>query len=343
VASRYVRAKGWDNPSKLVSDYRMSVDSLAENVSEQRGRAKPNGLILNTYGYIPTIVSGRSLVEWLLQTREIPPGKEKFLELASRALLASKRQQKDVIGWYDKNKPWLQFLSEASDWPERVSGGTQEATVGPFKVHNTVGADANQFNEIQSLFESANRILSATRDFKKVLYGDVYVVGQIKNARTLAWYSLSEDDVYIRSMAKRGFDDLDTLCHELGHRYWYKFAPKPVLEAFNRFYYLMKRSSGVQVEMPKVGDVFPIPLSNRRGPPPVIESDDGYRYGLSGGGFVVKRTVRKILEERAVVAKFPTPYSSKTVEEFFAELFALYALGKLSPDLSSKFEEALGS
>lgn len=38
---------------------------------------------------------------------------------------------------------------------------------------------------------------------------------------------------------------------------------------------------------------------------------------------------------------FPSRYSMTDSQEFFAECFAFYTLGRLKPDLAKRFEEAL--
>lgn len=341
VAARFLRAKTWDDPAKLLWNYKKYLETFQVLVEEQRDRGAPNKLLLYKLGLAPFAAVGANLAGWILQTRQIPPGQEKSIELAARAFSLLRRAPPNVIVWHDRNKNWFPYLLEAAQWPERsgeVEG--QVVSVGPFKVHNTIGADADQFKEIQSLVTRAVSILETTSDFRKVLYGDVYIVGQIRQSKTIAWYSPGDDDVYLRSMAKRGIDDLQSLLHELGHRYWFRFASTSVKQACTRLYSRLKSLSGVDVELPKVGDPVPIPVRGAK-TVPIVEKYQGDRIQISGGGWIGVRALLEAMRREKIVGKFPTLYSMKDVDEFFAECFAFFALKKLSPELAEKFELSL--
>ena len=332
VASRYLTAKTWENPAKLVSDYREALTGIQQEMVSPTRR----DYWLKNY-FMVVIVKGYHLAEWVVQTRAIPASKVKALEMAVR--LMRTRRTNNVAVWYTKNIARLNLLLEAASWPERSAAG-ELATVGPFKVHNTIGANAKQFAEIQGLFESAARALSTTRDFKKVLYGDVFVVGQIERATSAAWYQIKADDVYIRSLAKKGQDDLQSLIHELGHRYWFKFCSREQRQATSTLYYQTHSSARSEVRLPNVGDTLPVKVRGES-VPPVVTAKSALYYTLSSGGQVKIQDVRRLLANTAARAVFPSAYSAKDVEEFFAECFSFYTLGKLKPNLAASFELAL--
>lgn len=337
IATRFIAAKVWDNPAKIISDYQQALAEFQRTFASSG--ADPYGGLILFRVLVPLINRGRTLAEWVVQTRSIPSGKAKAVEMAARVFLKVSRVPKNIPDWYTKNQARLVLLSEAAKWVERTT--TEETTseiaaVGPFKVHNTIGATPKQFEAIQGLFESAIRSLNAIKDFRKVLYGDVFVVGQLKQSTTLAWYSVRDDDVYIRSLAKKGIDDLRSLIHELGHRYWFKFLSLDVKQRMARLYSDLRHS---RVETPplKEGDVLPLPVRGVKGPV-IVTGLEGLFYRISTGGHVSILEVQKRLRLQAT---FPTAYAATNYEEFFAECFSFYTLGKLKPDLTERFEAAL--
>jgi hypothetical protein len=74
----------------------------------------------------------------------------------------------------------------------------------------------------------------------------------------------------------------------------------------------------------------------------VIVKDDGMFYETAPPGrFHVREVLRLITEKAKGTETFPSQYSMTSSSEFFAECFAFYTLGRLSPDLAKRFEEAL--
>lgn len=334
VATRFLTAKVWVNPEKLLSAYQGELVALKRGFQigwSNQGLRISLSHVLN---------AARPLADWVIQTRSIPAGKSKAVELAARLVTNIARVPTDAVAWYGKNSGKLDLLLEAAQWGERASTESDDnlevATVGPFKVHNTIGANAKQLGEIKGIVENAVRSLGTTLDFRKVLYGDVFIVGQLKQSTTLAWYSVTEDDVYVRSLMKKGIDSLKSLTHELGHRYWFKFFPTDAKQRVLKLYYDL---GSQRPELPdlKVGDLLPVEVRGAKGPITIV-SRTGLTLGLSTGGAVSMMDVQKFLRNKAV---FPTVYAAKNVEEFFAECFAFYTMGTLKPDLAAQFEAAI--
>jgi hypothetical protein len=367
VATRYLSAKEWGDPSGMISDYRgaltafqTSLTRTTESATQTFSRFTPStpreqemvqkavakatrGALSHTF--VPLIHAARQLSEWVLQTRMIPAGKAKPVEMAARSVQSMARAPQDIPDWYEKNAARLNLLLEAASWPEKSGEGeaaSQVVTVGPFKVHNTIGADEKQFKEIQGLVENAARSLSTTRDFGNVLYGDVYVVGQLRQSHTLAWYKIQSDDVYVRSLAKKGGDDLHSLIHELGHRYWFKFATSDQKRNVNALFMDLGTAPPPTVTRPTVGDELPVSVKGAKGTKFIIVKDDGMYFTTEPKGTFPVREVMRLLTQRAKGTEtFPSQYSMTDSSEFFAECFAFYTLGRLKPDLAKRFEEAL--
>jgi hypothetical protein len=167
------------------------------------------------------------------------------------------------------------------------------------------------------------------------------------NGYVIDMIDVGHDDLYLRLMAKKGVDDLRSLIHELGHRWWYKFMSPVERKAVTKLYQDMTMEAEVLsrklVKMPGVGDPLPIPLAGAKNEKLTIVSDSGGLLGLSPDGKrkVKKIDLRNILKRKAVMGYFPTPYSTKDHEEFFSECFSFYVLGKLNPDLSKRFEAVI--
>jgi hypothetical protein len=284
------------------------------------------------------------MAELAIQTRTIPSGQTKALELAAR-LMTLARVPSNVVQWYETNRPKLNFLLETLTWGEKSSGpsgGLELITVGPFKLHNTIGAKEKQFKELQALVKAAVKAITPVMDFKKVLYGDVFVVGQLRQSRTLAWYSPTEDEVYLRNLAKKGIDDLASLVHELGHRYWFKFATPNQKRNISALYSKLGWDARrVEVPVLKAGQLLPVNLRGELTPRKIVNVTP-LSYELGSGISVRIRAVEDILKRKAVEGKlFPSGYSMKNDVEFFAECLSFYILGRLPAALVPQFEKAL--
>ena len=344
----------WTNPGAVWLAYNKALVNLDAVVAREKKQPWPNRYFLQD-AFSAVVERAREMADWALQTRAIPKGEAKALELATR-LVTIIRVPSNIISWYDTNRQKLDFLLQTMTWGEKSSGSAGSldlATVGPFKVHNTIGAKEKQFKDLQALVKSAVRVITPVMDFKKVLYGDVFIVGQLRQARTLAWYSPSQDEVYLRNLARKGIDDLESLVHELGHRYWFKFATPNQKRNISLLYMDLGISArNVRVPDLKPGDVLPVPVRGLE-PPLVITSITPRSYvitprklpvGVLPGATATVSidAVQGLMKQKAVTGKlFPTAYSMKNDVEFFAECFAFYVLGKLPKDLVPQFEKAM--
>ena len=132
------------------------------------------------------------------------------------------------------------------------------------------------------------------------------------------------------------------LVHELGHRYDFKFATAGQKRNIAALYSKLK-SDARWVDVPelKAGEFLPVNLRGEITPRKITKVTP-LSYELGSGVSVKISAVEGILKRKAVEGKlFPSGYSMKNPTEFFAECFAFYVLGRLSPALAVKFEEAL--
>ena len=183
---------------------------------------------------------------------------------------------------------------------------------------------------------------TSTRDFRKVLYGQIYLTGQVLSSNSAAWYRFTDDDVYLRTNLKGGRGDLHHLCHELGHRYWHRFLGTNGQYANDVLFNNLGHGMLEPVKMPEVGEHLPFLL---KGFPddnqPVIARYMGDRIYLSTDGYVGFKMVWDHLERMQKESKYPTPYSASKATEFFPECFAMYALGTLPAEYVPAFERVL--
>lgn len=329
VADRYART--FENAERLVEWFRSSLARFRETFARY-GKEPHTGLI-PARDLVPVWNSGREVSDWILQTRSIPAGKAKAVEMAARTIRGN--IPKDIPSWYEKNNKRFDVLLEAADWSERSSAGEVEK-VGNITVHNTIGASPGQFKEIQELVANAEKVIhSVGFGTERVLYGNVFVVGQLKQARTAAWYEPETDDIFVRITAKQGGDDLSSTVHEFGHRLWDKFLSRDSKLATHRLFSDL-RFARTPVDPPKPGELLSLKIQGI--PKPLVESVDLRFVNFVGGGKVPLDTIMK---ELRIKATFPSRYAATNPEEFFAECFAYFALGKLKPDLKERFEAVL--
>lgn len=288
--------------------------------------------------WLSLVTNGRIVGDWVLNTRSIPNGKAKALEMALRPL--AKTRTNDMAKWWMANERHMRLLVEAIGWPERKedSEGIAEIfSVPPFKVHNTIHLKGEKLEVARNLVENAVLALKGNPKLARVMYGDVYLVGKIRESNTLAWYRVSSDDLYMRPETKLGPGEVASLLHELGHRYWYKFMDSNQQRDWERLYYRV-RGSG-KATMPQPGDVLDLSFKGVD-PPVVVRTVTPSYLELENNG--LKYRTDKIMEELGKKADYPSRYAAKNQDEYFAECFAFFAMGILKDPHRSAFKDILG-
>lgn len=297
--------------------------------------------------WVDIIESGNKVVAGVLSVRSIPDKSTKPLEMVYRLMANSRRMPQDIYKWWEDNGKRVKFLIEAAEnWPAKSEGTDELFTLGPFKVHNTVGAKGA---ELESLKKGLERVEKAVKSnpvpgFARVLYGDVHVVPRITKAHHAAWYYPGDDSVYLRHTKSTGMDEVHALVHELGHRYWHKFAAEPQKKAW-ALQHMRAETKAVEVELPKVGDELPVAIKGAKGRYPTVTRVEPmavfYSLDLNGVPYenhISMSKVRDFFREKQRATKnFPTPYSATSAQEHFCDAVAMLALGNLPDEFAVPF------
>jgi len=287
---------------------------------------------------------GYKIAEGILSTRSIPARQAKGLEMAYRLFSQSRRMPKDAYKWWAKNqKRCLLIITAANQWPEKQEGTDELFVLGSFRVHNTVGATGPELESLKKTVEMAEKMArrNPVKGFTRTVYGDIHVVARLTKAHHAAWYHYGDDSLYLRRAKRTGMDEVQSLVHELGHRYWAKFAPKEAKLAWLRHH---NQVSGkpVDVEMPEVGD--PVPVVHIRGlkGDPVVSRKDGanFYFDVKGEVFSIPymRLYKLMREQTRRTTNFPTAYAAKDHEEHFCEALKLLAAGALTDEHAIPFK-----
>ena len=265
---------------------------------------------------------------WVLQTRAIPRGRFKALEMVVRSLEGLAAQwwnysPGEVMAWRKDHGHRLQLLHEALRWRERALG-RQMVDCGGITLHNTVGVGAERFEELCTQVMEVSESLRGVGDFHRVLYGSVYLVGHIvpskdfKNRR--GWYDVGRDEVYFRDTHP---DPGLLVAHELGHRYWFRFMDQSRRDRVESLYQsLMQEIAAIPPPALRIGERSPAPLDESGARPVVTEIARSYVVFDNGWERTRRSVERCIAEDFGVGEFFPDWYAKKNVEEFFAECFA---------------------
>lgn len=289
-------------------------------------------------------VSGRTWANHVVDAISIPPKKAKGIEMVAR-LFNRPRRPKDVLAWYMKNHKRLNLLVEATDWPVR-SKGEGIIIMGSFHVHNTLGLEGKALDEVRDTLAKAESLLRSSKvpRMNSAVYGSVYLVGQIKRKNWAAWYQPKNDGIYYRPGLKVSREvKLQTLIHEIGHRYWKRLAPADLKAAWKQHDGSMRNSLETG-RIPEVGEVLPMIINKKT---VRVDSHGGGNVRLvedSTGELVGEASYKQVMGWMADAAqrlKFPTLYAATEAEEHFCEALALYSTGKLKEPHKSAFEKVI--
>jgi hypothetical protein len=218
VAFRYLEAKGKAKGLSLMPEFEKAVEKLetgdngpilafAEHVvsviREQSGKDSTAGLSVqkvNAINRLGRAAQMLSRVYW--DTVKAHPG-----------LLAS--TVRDVKEW----RKAIRTLEIASTLDDEGL----EIKRGPFTVVPIPGLTKAEMEGALEALDAAAAKLQAK--CPKVLYGKVFFSKHIQKG-TSARYSPDQDVLALNVLAKKRFDDVFTIIHELGHRHEYKFLSK---------------------------------------------------------------------------------------------------------------------
>ena len=294
------------------------------------------------------ITSSRRAAALILDTKEIPPNKRAAFEVAYRfvngpmGLTRGRLTIDRVARMWQSNGHHFRTLVDGLAWPERKYARTGEAggisRVGPFSVHDAARlTDAEKREMKESIQAAAEKIGAKGLPVRNVLYGDVFLVEQLQETRTLAWYNAKYDNLYVRKIRKGSSDAKDAvfaISHELGHRYWYITLPETTRLAWNDYYKELTQPG----PLPNKGDTVWFV-----GQQYVVNAFARPRLGEQPAIILAPVNAPSRLQAASVkdfqrYVNFPTMYSETSSTELFAECYALYVLDRLREPWKSRFE-----
>lgn len=335
------------NLPRLMSSYADYAQAIRRAQSLLLDGASTSARVWANQPWVNIIESGRGVVAGVLSVRSIPDKSTKPLEMVYRLMTNTRRMPQDVYKWWEDNGKRIKFLIEAAEtWPAKSEGTDELFTLGPFKVRNTVGAKGAELESLKKGLERAEKAVKSNPvpGFARVLYGDVHVVPRITKAHHAAWYYPNDDSLYLRRTKATGLDEVHALIHELGHRYWHKFASEPQKKAW-ALQHIRAASKTIEVELPKVGDELPVSIKGAKGRyPTIVAIEPGmfiYAIDIEGSphtNFISTQKVYDFYRERQKATKnFPTKYSATDAQEHFCDSVAMLALGNLPDEFAVPF------
>ena len=350
----------WDkkanDAARLEGHYKMMVEGLdmLKTIYEHHGShaqltAYDQFYIEARKAWKVAYANGRQWMAHVIDTKAIPPKKNKAVEMLAR-LFSKKHSWKGPrngpLKWYKDNERRWALLPETKRWEDRSEEGGGVWNVGPFRVHDIVNAKPEERERITGIIEKALKVSGRTglTGFKRVLYGDIYVVGQIGRKNWAAWYMPAKDAIYMRVSGK-GISEMDatqTLIHELTHRYKSKFLSRDVWQVWRQYHYDLGKKN-VEPEMPAKGERIPFKINNKF-----------YVYGgrgnmgerlLDAKGEIV-HVVDPIkfhdwFKKTADRGKYPTAYASTDAEEHLCEAASMRAMRKLKKPHATYFTQIM--
>lgn len=297
--------------------------------------------------------AGREWVNFIIDHLAMPPKAAKPIEMSVRLFAKVYGRGKgppDIAQWYLDNKTRLDLLDQAGTWNSR----TEESGVlkiGPLTVHDTIQASPRKLENAQEIVQQAIKAInhSGVPGFSSMVYGQVYLVGQLKRKTWAAWYQPDKDSLYLRPevMGSSIQESAQHLVHEFGHRFWLKKLSMDIKRAWATHHQYMKYDTPAR-RLPEVGSIIPILVNGKK--PRFTGIDDKGKAvlvnaeteGLIGTIDLVK--LRDWMQEYDHKTKFPTLYSASDAEEHFCESLSLYCVGRLTGDNLGSFQEiVLGS
>lgn len=339
LSAKYIQTYG---------DFREAVKHIRTIYDHMGNQAHTTDLWLAWWKFFR---SGLGWAEAVIKTKAIPPKSAKAVELASRVFFKRYGLGKHpvILDWFDKNQRYFEVLKEAATWPER-SESNDIFKVGNFTVHNTIGASPNEVEQAKTWLEKAVSLMSRVplEGFKRMEYGDVFLVGNITRPKWVAWYVTSEDVVYVRPSLKGVSleQNVKTVLHELGHRYWSRVLSGAKRHEWMRYHQSIG-TTNIKIKVPEVGYQLPYAVGKYKAVQ-VSRVDPALRVffkDVETGqevGSTQLRTFWSWEEEAARKLSYPTIYAASSPEEHFCEALAMYAFGDLPESQREAFEKIFG-
>lgn len=299
-------------------------------------------------------IEAYNLAHVVLHDKQVPAADVKLFERTMREF-NRKRLPRKLMQWYEKHMPSIKLLAQTHRWPDKSASREQSHDIevrvdehgmdASFVVHNQTGKDATA--TLKMLESAANLALSSGMPrIDEVIYGDVYLVGEVERNKNWKALYLPDGDL-IRVVLSPRFDDhvIMSTIHELGHRYWQKILGHDARRAWSRHHYEIEKAAVASIEPPKAGDVIPDP----KGDLIVQDVSPHPRYDLvinlidpkhpSRSLSIKYTTFIKVERDNAMRRAYPTPYARTDEQEHFCEALALFCMGELPEPHRAKFVE----
>jgi hypothetical protein len=170
----------------------------------------------------------------LIQQYELSPTHlkkvEQYSKFYAKSRLGRKKDAQQALDYFPKLlAQYREQLATVKDIlaNTKVRGegvdGVRTLDAGSFKVVNTGGFDQATMEKAARIVKEAEKLLRA-KGLGKVCYGEILVSNQIAKKRTLAFYMVDSDEMFIRAdLQGHESEALKTVLHELGHRLYFKF------------------------------------------------------------------------------------------------------------------------
>jgi len=352
ITSRFLKNSSSDNPRVILLVLESSIQELHEQLEEALVRAKDRESSPSmTHRTIKAfcerkwnrvITVGRSLAQIIAEQKSIPRGESKKFELASRLFISARRFPRDLQKWIAKNQKHIDYLARAVSWGEKSDSAQEDEvfTHGSFTVHNVQQLDGKKLDNAKKLISQAESKIRSSQipNVSSVLYGDLFLVGRIEGKKVVAWYYPESDQIHLRTLLRVRTNEVLTLIHELGHRYWRRFLNAEVKREWLSHH---NQISDGRAVIPSVGDTIPVKIKGFRGNPTVTRIENSNYYLNDTKGYLTFRQVYNLMTKLAREANYPSQYASTDPEEHFCESFAMYALGTLSEEHVEAFERII--
>ena len=385
VAARWVEAStaAFADFEKAIADLqRMARDNFVTRLN-----GGPVNLRELNLAWLSLVKNGQKVCDRLMEERVIPKKLNKGFEMAYRLFSTARkmpaytrRRGLDPIkfaAWWKKTEKRCELVVRGwNEWDEKSAGGEALFNLGSFTVHNILGASGDDLEGFKTSLGKAERLIRSNSNivpnFNKVLYGEVFFVPQLTKGHTIAWYDWSKDKVYVRkNKASWGADEVHSIIHELGHRYYRKFADKDAKSQWLRHHWRVGRRTP---EVPDLVEGEELPIRVKGAPrgwrPKVWKVEHGmYLYLMPGaekefetiaqrfpdpeeGKAYIAKNMKRLVghypiteinafrgETDSNLTVYPTVYSKKSEEEHFCDALALNCMGALDSIHSEPFED----
>ena len=316
--------------------------------------------------WVEMMNAGLKLADIAMHQHEVPKAQARKFTSFARIFMTAKRFPRQIFTWSVRHEKSLRYgleiVEDGATWRKLTEGAADTEQVfklGKFTVHNTEGVSGKRLDFFKDIINKASKVSPGSKipGFRKVLYGDIYLVGSLRGARTLAWYHSGEDRVYLRTDKRMKEDPIHSLVHELSHRYWQKFADPAAKKAWGlRHIEMSNKRPDISEWWPvKVGDPVPFGVKWQVGKRKYVTTKPGQasiRYDLKNNrppdrppdvigidipgipeGRRAKVTWYKdMLRKHSKLVGFPSNYASTNAEEHFCEAVGFRALNQLAKE-----------